>query len=300
MPRLLLLALLFVSLDAHSETVPLVRAGGTYLVPVTINRKISLNFTVDSGASEVCVPADVYSTLKRADTISAADSLDDGVYELADGSRQTNQRFRIHSLRVGEVELHDVTGSVCSAGSSLLLGQSFLGRLSSWSIDNSKHVLIIGGSEASPASTTNAAAATDTTAPGNAGGYIAPAPAPQVEKTRYEEVTSKWPMKGITVLIDLTHVTYDYGNIRRAWLWLMVGQDAKQKVNEHGHMQSYRYLLAFDCNSNRLRADFLVERYETGDFTWSNEKLTGRISKWNKVSSEDYPTVAMRKVCSLR
>src|ERR1019366_5453031 len=202
MPRLLLLALLLVSLDAHSETVPLVHAGGTYLVRVTINGKISLNFTVDSGASEVCVPADVYSTLKRADTISAADRLDAAVYELADGSRQTNQRFRIHSLRVGEVELHDVTGSVCAAGGSLLLGQSFLGRLSSWSIDNSKHVLIIDGSEGSPASTTRAAGTTDTTTQGNAGGYVAPAPAPapapQVEQTRYEEVTSKWPMKGIT------------------------------------------------------------------------------------------------------
>ena len=102
---MLLFAMLLVSLDAHTETVPLVPEGETYLVPVTINGKISLNFTVDSGASEVCVPADVYSTLKRADTINAADRLDAAVYELADGSRQTNQRFRIHSLRVGEVEL---------------------------------------------------------------------------------------------------------------------------------------------------------------------------------------------------
>jgi Aspartyl protease len=44
-------------------------SGGTFVVPVEINGAITLNFTVDSGASHVTVPADVFSTLTRAGTI---------------------------------------------------------------------------------------------------------------------------------------------------------------------------------------------------------------------------------------
>jgi Aspartyl protease len=47
--------------------------GGTFLVPVTINGKIELDFTVDSGASTVVVPADVFGTLIRTGTITDAD-----------------------------------------------------------------------------------------------------------------------------------------------------------------------------------------------------------------------------------
>jgi predicted aspartyl protease len=44
--------------------------------------------------------------------------------------------FRIRTLRVGHVILHNVTAGMTDANGELLLGQSFLGRFSSWSIDN--------------------------------------------------------------------------------------------------------------------------------------------------------------------
>jgi uncharacterized protein (DUF2147 family) len=49
---------------------PLRVSGGTFVVPVEINGAITLNFTVDSGASDVVVPADVFSTLTRTGTIT--------------------------------------------------------------------------------------------------------------------------------------------------------------------------------------------------------------------------------------
>jgi hypothetical protein len=39
--------------------------------------------------------------------------------------------------------VQNVVGSVAPASGTLLLGQSFLGRFKSWSIDNSRHALVL-------------------------------------------------------------------------------------------------------------------------------------------------------------
>jgi hypothetical protein len=46
--------------------VSLKKDGGVFVVPVEINSTIKLDFTIDSGAAHVSVPADVFSTLRRA------------------------------------------------------------------------------------------------------------------------------------------------------------------------------------------------------------------------------------------
>jgi clan AA aspartic protease (TIGR02281 family) len=137
-----LLALLLAFGNALAESVPLIPEHGIFLVPVIINGEITLRFTLDSGASDVSIPADVVSTLRRTGTISKSDFLDSQVYELADGSKQVSRRFQIRSLRVGGLELHNVIASVAPAEGSLLLGQSFLSRLKTWSMDNEHHMLV--------------------------------------------------------------------------------------------------------------------------------------------------------------
>jgi clan AA aspartic protease (TIGR02281 family) len=129
---------------ADAESVLLKREGGVLILPVQVNNAITLNFMIDSGASDVVIPLDVFSTLSRAGTITPKDMLDSQTYELADGSRQQARRFRIRSLKMGNLELHDVVGSVAPTGGTLLLGQSFLSRLSSWSIDNQHDLLVVG------------------------------------------------------------------------------------------------------------------------------------------------------------
>jgi hypothetical protein len=60
--------------DAPGATVvPMVPDGGTFGVPVRINDQITLKFVIDSGASDVSVPADVVMTLLRTGTITDAD-----------------------------------------------------------------------------------------------------------------------------------------------------------------------------------------------------------------------------------
>jgi hypothetical protein len=139
------------TLLVYGESIPLGSEGGTFTVSVLINDKIVLDFTLDSGAAEVSIPLDVFSTLRRTHTISDTDLLPSAVFTLADGSSQRQTRFRIRSLRVGGVELHDVVGSVAPPRGTLLLGQSFLSRLQSWAVDNRRHVLLINEGAATSA-----------------------------------------------------------------------------------------------------------------------------------------------------
>jgi clan AA aspartic protease (TIGR02281 family) len=121
----------------------MVNEGGVYKVPVLINNAITLKFVVDSGAADVSIPADVVLTLIRAETITQSDFIGAQTYTLADGSTTSSRTFRIRSLRVGDIVLLNVLGSVADTNGDLLLGQSFLGRFKSWSIDNTSHTLIL-------------------------------------------------------------------------------------------------------------------------------------------------------------
>ncbi len=64
-------------------------------------------------------------------------------YTLADGSTLPSQQFTIRSLKVGDRILENVIGSIAPVSGSLLLGQSFLSRFKSWSIDNERHALLL-------------------------------------------------------------------------------------------------------------------------------------------------------------
>ncbi len=119
------------------------KEGATYVVPVLVNNVITLDFVVDSGAADVSIPEDVVTTLMRLGTIEKTDFLGEQTYVLADGSRVQSKTFRIRTLKVGDRVLENVTGSVADKKGALLLGQSFLGRFKSWSIDNTKHALVL-------------------------------------------------------------------------------------------------------------------------------------------------------------
>jgi predicted aspartyl protease len=141
--------------------VPLETERGTFVIPVRINDTLTLKFTLDSGASDVSIPADVVSTLVRSGTIARDDFIGNQTSILADGSTIPSPEFRIRSLRFGNLEIRDVIVSVAPTSGLLLLGQSFLTRLSGWSIDNERRLLILIPAEAAePLSGTPSATAT--------------------------------------------------------------------------------------------------------------------------------------------
>jgi predicted aspartyl protease len=127
---------------SQQSNVPLSTDGGVFVVPVE-NSTITLDFAVDSGAADVSIPLDVFSTLKRTGTVKDSDILGQRTYVLADGSKSQSVSFRIRSLKVGNRILENVTASVAPSGGMLLLGQSFLGRFKAWSIDNASHKLVL-------------------------------------------------------------------------------------------------------------------------------------------------------------
>lgn len=129
--------------QSPSLEIALERDGGTLVVPISINDAITLKFVVDSGASDVNIPADVVRTLMRAGTIDEADFLGRKTYRLADGSTVPSETFRIRVLKVGDLEIDNVTASIGDVNGTLLLGQSFLRRFRSWSIDNQRQVLVL-------------------------------------------------------------------------------------------------------------------------------------------------------------
>ena len=93
--------------------------------------------------SEVAIPKDVVLVMIRTGTLQKSDFLGTKTYSLADGSTVTSRTFRIRSLKVGNRVIENVTGSTTNVEGSLLLGQSFLSRFRSWSIDNQRQVLVL-------------------------------------------------------------------------------------------------------------------------------------------------------------
>jgi gag-polyprotein putative aspartyl protease len=123
--------------------------GELFAVPVVVNDKTVLRFTIDSASSDVSISENVFSTLMRTGALNPEDMIDTQNYRLANGTEQKSPRFRFRSLRVGNVELHNVIGSIVTQDGDLLLGQSFLSKLKSWSIDNERHVLLLNESGSS-------------------------------------------------------------------------------------------------------------------------------------------------------
>jgi clan AA aspartic protease (TIGR02281 family) len=130
-------------IGSTKSVIPLENENGTFVVPVQINGAITLDFVVDSGASDVSVPADVVSTLIRTKTIGPSDFVGQQTYVLADGSEAPSDVFIIRSLKIGDRLVSNVKASVASPKATLLLGQSFLRHFKSWSIDNARHALIL-------------------------------------------------------------------------------------------------------------------------------------------------------------
>lgn len=125
------------------NVVPLEPYAGVFVVPGVINGVMTLKFTVDTGASDVSIPADVVANLAASGFIAQDEFLGEANYQLADGSKRLTQTFRIRTLKVGNVVVENLRGSVSPENAPPLLGQTFLQRLKSWSLDSTAHVLII-------------------------------------------------------------------------------------------------------------------------------------------------------------
>ena len=133
----------WIAFPAKAMEVSLVKEGGVYTLPVMINGIITLHFILDSGAAEVVIPAEVALTLLRSGTVQENDFLPGRTYTLADGSHMKSPRFVIRSMEVGKHKITNIPAAVGPVGSALLLGQSLLEKLGTWSLDSRRQVLVL-------------------------------------------------------------------------------------------------------------------------------------------------------------
>jgi len=117
--------------------------GGTFMIPMYINEHLRIKGILDTGASDISIPLDVMQTLIRTETIKKEDLVGVRNYQLADGSINKGVVFSLRSVRVADKMIFNVTASVTSEKGPILLGQSFLRRFSSWSIDNKSQTLVL-------------------------------------------------------------------------------------------------------------------------------------------------------------
>lgn len=132
-----------ISIPALAEEVPLVKYGGVYHTSVRINDTLNLKFVVDSGASMVFLPTQVYEKLKEAGTVRSADIRRKGKARVADGSIIRIRYVNIKTLQIGDTKIHDVLAAV-GKGVDPLFGQSALKKLEPWNIDTKKNILSFG------------------------------------------------------------------------------------------------------------------------------------------------------------
>jgi clan AA aspartic protease (TIGR02281 family) len=260
----------------RADSVPLKRENGAYVVRAMVNDQITLNFTLDSGAADVSIPADVFSTLVRTGTIAKTDYLDTQVYQLADGSESRAQRVRLRSLRVGNVEIRDVIASVAPQAGTLLLGQSFLARLGSWSIDNQQHLLVINESR-----------------PGGATGEPIAPPTTQ----RNDGYAPDWMLVGrddtTSLYVDKNSLQTTNG-IHRAWEKIVYVPHTHALMDKWQGVQLV--LNAVNCEANIERMEYMAIFFEDGSDQRTPEERRDR--PWHSVAPGSIGDEFQKYVCN--
>jgi clan AA aspartic protease (TIGR02281 family) len=116
---------------------------GSLAVPVSIDGEDARLFTVDSGASVIAMPSADAERLRKRGLIRQGDERGSRQIQLANGTIVTASVFNLRSVKVGDCEVEDVEAAFYPGDGPRLLGQSFLKRFKSWSIDNSKRTLTL-------------------------------------------------------------------------------------------------------------------------------------------------------------
>jgi clan AA aspartic protease (TIGR02281 family) len=128
---------------ASMLAVTLRRHGGVLMVPAMLNGSVSTDFVVDSGASDVVIPENVLQDLRSAGKFSDADFTGTKTIKIADGSIVKARTFTLRGLSVSNRVLTNIHAIVAPANATPLMGQSFLQRFASWSIDNERQMLLL-------------------------------------------------------------------------------------------------------------------------------------------------------------
>jgi predicted aspartyl protease len=127
-----------------SNVVPLGVDNGVYTIPLVINGHRA-RFVLDSGAGGVHLPMFRIREMMNEGTVLPSDFVRYGIFVDANGRETKEPIYRLRTVTVGNVTLHDIEGVGGDDPDTYLLGQAFLAQLPSYTIDNKNGRFIIGG-----------------------------------------------------------------------------------------------------------------------------------------------------------
>lgn len=145
MKKLLLILIILAQLSCNSqETVQLEKnSGGLFVTEITLNGKVSVKALVDTGCSELSIPAHVFYTLVNSGTVCKEDQLPSRTYILADGSEVVNSRFLLREIKIGTRTFNNISVSITqNPNASILIGQNVLSKFGVIMFDYENNLMI--------------------------------------------------------------------------------------------------------------------------------------------------------------
>jgi clan AA aspartic protease (TIGR02281 family) len=120
---------------------------GTFVLMATVNGPegggVTAPFMLDTGASDVSLPQALADRLMIEGTLSERDFVRVAAYRMADGRTHREPVYRLRSVSVGPLVVHDIECSISQNGTMPLLGQSFLKRFRSVMLDQASATLTL-------------------------------------------------------------------------------------------------------------------------------------------------------------
>ncbi len=137
-----LLFTLLTSFSSQAQTViQMEYSGGVYKIPCYVNGA-RMKFILDTGASSVCLSVDMAEYLLENDYLTSDDFYGVGSSSIADGSVVDHLKLIIKDIEIGGLHLSNVNAIVIAGQSApLLMGQSALQKLGSYTINGNKLVI---------------------------------------------------------------------------------------------------------------------------------------------------------------
>ena len=121
-----------------NNKINMTKRGGVWEIPCEIN-DLEANFIFDSGSSDVYISLDFFSVMIKQGSITEKDIIGEQKFMDASGNINKAIEFNIKKIKIGDVTLKDIKGSVSdNISTPLLLGQTALSKLGELKTDFDK------------------------------------------------------------------------------------------------------------------------------------------------------------------
>jgi len=101
----------------------------------------SVSYLIDSGASFLSITPKMENRMKEMGILRESDYRGEVELELADNSTIKLKKIIIPVIKIGDQSVNNVEAVITDG--SLLLGRSVINKFKSWSLDNSKNILVV-------------------------------------------------------------------------------------------------------------------------------------------------------------